>query len=199
MNICICSSEHVSWLCYDLCGDSSCQWKTAWARIPLVSLCCFLFTELSLNSSSLQKPMLLWVTHIHRRTHCTCKTHFPLIQCNIWCRPWLLVGVCLARWFYFSLLCWLHCWLMVMRTAFVTLYSSFQSFVSYMYQLANIWMMCINITTWILYQTFLFFCNCLSLKMMEYIPKTALPSARLGHDGPVFWRGSLFASLIYNA
>lgn len=111
MNICVCSSEHVSWLCYDLCGDSSCQWKTAWARILLVSLCCFLFTELSLNSSSLQKPMLLWVTHTHTDVHTVHAENIFHIQCNIWCGPWLIVGVCLARWFYFSLLCWLYCWL----------------------------------------------------------------------------------------
>lgn len=128
MNICVCTSEHVSWLYYDLCGDSSCQWKTAWARIPLVSLCCFLFTELSLNSSSLQKPMLLWVTHTHTDVHTVHGENIFHIQCNIWCGPWLIVGVCLARWFYF-LFC-VDC-IVEMTTAFVSLHSSFQSFVSY--------------------------------------------------------------------
>lgn len=108
---CVCSSECVSWLCYDLSGGSSCPWKTAWARIPLVSLCCFLFTELSLNSSSSQRLVLSWVTHTFTHTLCTCRPH--VLKCNCWAGLWLLLGVCLALWVFlhFFLLCWQYCWL----------------------------------------------------------------------------------------
>lgn len=152
---CVCSSERVSWLCCDLCGGSSCQWKTAWTRIPLVSRCCFLFTEPSLNSSSSQRLVLLWVTPARRHTLRPCRPH--LLKWNSWSGLWLLVGVCIASWvFYIFLFCVDSIVNFLGDEDSICLSAFFSWSLLYIYYSATIEMIWIQSTPWIIYLTSVF-------------------------------------------